>query len=370
MAAFAYWEATQPLVPIMRVLSGIPSAYRVHHLLVLALGLAASSTTLAATPSIVAAMGEDGGSVQVLDAAGGALVFEPYGPSFTGGVFVAAGDVNGDGVPDMITGSGPGIVAAVRIFDGGTLLPIGTTLEPFGSGFLGGVHVAAGDVNGDGRTDVITGSGPGSGATVRVYDGRTLAPLRSFTAFDGFSGGVRVASGDVNGDGREDIIVAAGTQTGGGPHVKVFDGASGAVLRQFDAFQTFYSGGVYVAAGDVNGDQTADIVVASGEDPMASGGGPHVKVFSGRDLAVLADFRPYASGFSGGVRVAAGDLNGDGLADIITAPGVGGAAQLTRWLAPLASQNGQVPVFNLNYDGGLFVAASAQAPTLFRDSFE
>jgi hypothetical protein len=352
----------------MRVPSGHPSTHVLCN--VFALALAASSTTLAAAPSIVAAMGEDGGSVQVMDAAGSAIVFEPYGQAFSGGVFVAAGDVNGDGVPDIITGSGPGIVATVRVFDGSTVLPVGTALEPFGSGFLGGVHVAAGDVNGDGRADVITGSGPGSGATVRIYDGRTLAPLRSFTAFDGFAGGVRVASGDVNGDGREDIIVAAASTTSGGPHVKVFDGASGVVLRQFDAFQTTYGGGVYVAAGDVNGDQTADFVVASGEDPKASGGGPHVKVFSGRDLALLADFRPYASGFRGGVRVAAGDVNGDGLADIITAPGVGGAAQLTRWLAPQATQNGQVPVFNVNYNGGVFVAASAQPPTLFRDSFE
>lgn len=305
--------------------------------------LTATSVEAQSQPQLVAAMDSDGGVVHVIDPAGGGVMFEPYGVAFTGGVRVAVGDVTGDGVDDIITGSGPGVVASVRIFNGLGLDPGGSvTAYP---GYLGGVVVAVGDVNGDGVADLVTGPGPESDPVVKVFDSRTGGEVRSFFAYEAsFRGGVRVATGDVNGDGHADIITAPGS--GGGPHVKVFDGRTGAELRSFAPFSTNFSGGVFVAAGDYNLDGIDDLVVGSGDDPVAgAGGGPHVKVFSGTDLAVLADFRPYASGFTGGVRVATGDLNGDGLADIITAPGPGGPPLLTRWLAPQASNGDDLLVF-------------------------
>src|SRR5262249_44054149 len=159
----------------------------------------------------------------------------------------------------------------VNLATGGTELQF----DAFAPGFLGGVRVARGDVNGDGVPDIIVGAGPSGGPQVEVFDGKTGALLMSFMAFDpAFRGGVYVAAADVNGDGSADIIVGAGA--GGGPQVKVFSGKDGSLLMSFMAYDVNFHGGVTVAAGDVNGDGKADVITGAGP-----GGGPHVEVFSG-----------------------------------------------------------------------------------------
>src|SRR5262249_49475903 len=162
-----------------------------------------------------------------------------------------------------------------------------------------------------------TGADAGGGPRVRVFDGRTGAPLtgpvgNGFFAYDSaFLGGVRVATGDFNGDGTPDIVTSPGA--GGGPHVRVFNGQtgtplSGAIGAGFMAFAGSFTGGVYVAVGDVNGDGTPDIIAGAG-----AGAGPGVRAFDGKNSAnVLQDFLAYAANFSGGVRVAAADVDGDG----------------------------------------------------------
>jgi hypothetical protein len=84
---------------------------------------------------------------------------------------------------------------------------------------------------------------------VKVFDLAVLTPtppeVQSFFALDAaFSGGVTVRAGDADGDGRADLTVGAGP--GGGPHVKVLRGADLALLQSFFAFDPTFTGGVFV----------------------------------------------------------------------------------------------------------------------------
>jgi hypothetical protein len=217
----------------------------------------------------------------------------------------------------IATGAGPGGGPHVRAFDSRTRAQV-LSFFAYGADFRGGVHVATGDVTGDGVEDVVTGPGEGGGPLVRVFDGVTGRLVREFLAYAAdFRGGVWVAAGDVNGDGRADIITGAGR--GGGPHVKVFDGATGALLNERMAYDPVLRGGVTVAAGDVNGDGLADVITGAGV-----GGGPHVKVYNSSTATLLGEFFAFDPAQRFGITVGAGDVNGDGGADVIVGNGAGG----------------------------------------------
>lgn len=137
---------------------------------------------------------------------------------------------------------------------------------------------------------------------------------------------VRLATGDVNDDGIEDIFAVPGPGIAGA--ISIFSGADGQLLRVFSAFSFPYTRGLSVAAGDVNGDGVADVWV--GTDP---GAGPVVRVFDGATTNLLKSFTPVNATQASGVRVAAGDVNGDGVVDIITTPGLGNSTNRIRVMA-------------------------------------
>ena len=332
----------------------------------------------------------DGGAplVKVFRPGTGELVrsFYAYEETFTGGVRVAVGDLNRDGIDDIITVPGPGGSARVKVFDGRTNKVIFDQIR-FDQNFRGGAYVAVGDINGDKLKEIIVGAGEGGGPVVAVLN-PGLDPVFSIGNSIGFEffaydhklvSGVRVASGDVEGRGFDNIITSPGV--GGGPHVRIFDGED--LTRQifaggfkgesfiFESKFSFFAAsaddrsGVYVAAGDLDGNGKAEIITST-----ASEGPSILRVFSPnggllRSLNIPVDPVPpsgqalFGTGLfqntlpqtgillnpalppgslvsgdpgngvilpgvaRGGITVATIDWNGDGIDDIVTGAGPG-----------------------------------------------
>jgi len=225
------------------------------------------------------------------------------------------------------------LVAAVAPADAQTLLRTLDTPNPQ-EGVYFGHSVAVGDVNGDGKADIAVGAPweavGGNDYVGRAYvfsgaDGSLLRTLDTPNPQEEDRFGYSLAVGDVNGDGRADIAVGApledvDTNADQG-RAYVFSGATGLLLFTLDTPnpQADTSFGNSVAVGDVNGDDNADIAVgAPYEDVGGNGAQGRAYVFSGADGSLLRTLNtpnPQEEDRFGEA-MAAGDVNGDGKADI------------------------------------------------------
>lgn len=272
-----------------------------------------------------------------------------FTPSFTGGVVTALGDVNHDGVIDLIAGAGKGGGPNIKVISGTDFSTVLYNFFAFEPGFTGGVTLSSIDLDGDLYSDIVVGAGPGGGPRIKVFSGRNLTVLRDFFAFEPtFSGGVNIATGLINGDATPDIVVGAGA--GGGPRLKVFDGSNMAVILDFFVYDPVFRGGVHVAAGNIDGLANQEIVVGAG-----NGGGPNVRVYDSTGN-LLQDFFAYNPLFTGGVRVATGLTSSTATsADIITGPGIGATPNVRSY-----NSQGQLAqlnffAFSQAFSGGIFV---------------
>lgn len=264
------------------------------------------------------------GSPNLVEVRRGAVstILAPFSSTYRGGIVATSGDVNRDGTSDIIVAARQGASGRVLVYNGKTDQVI-RVLNAF-PGFNGQINVASGDVNGDGRSDIIVAVGGNGPSHIKVFDISTPAPIQSFIAFAGYNGGVSVASADVNGDRKDDIIV--GTLGGTPPQVKVF--SQGAVIRTFFGFEIPPLAPIVVTAGDLDGDGKAEVIIGSGQGIV-----PSVSVFSGaRPGQAIGSFFAFPPSYRGGLTLTLQDYNNDGKLDILAGTASG--------------RNPQVRVFN------------------------
>jgi hypothetical protein len=307
--------------------------------------------------------------------------FFPYSLAFTGGVRVAVRAFGFQTTPEpppanesdslLVTGAGPGGGPHVQVFDvrKGTFGIVNQVASFFAyhPSFTGGVSVAVGDFDDDNDTHhVVTGPGAGGGPHVRIFTVRadgSVVPFAELLAYDAsFAGGVWVGAGDLDGDGQDELITGPGP--GGGPHVRAFKVSPTGVVTPFVDFFAYapgFAGGVFVAAGNLDGDALTDELVTG----AGSGGGPHVRVWDVSPTGVATEkvgFLAYAPGFLGGVRVAVGTWNSSQIEQIVTGAGPGGGPHVRSFLMGPASTVMAGPVnffpFPAAFTGGVFVGAN------------
>lgn len=249
------------------------------------------------------------------------------GPKYTTGYNIALGDVNADGLDEIITGLGadPKYTAKVSVADQSGNNLTGSTFEAFLSKY--GARVAAGNFSGDGKAAIIVGIGPDikNNAQLRIFAYENGMIVDTGVNIIPFSTkyGVTAAAGDLDGDGVDELIVAPGPDPNADALVRVFkvdvSGGLGAWTVYdtgiaFTAFAGKY--GANLAVADLNGDGKAEIIVTSGS---------HENVTVNRIAAFNANGQPFGldiiDNSSGGLEVAAGDIDQDGNAEIVVALG-------------------------------------------------
>jgi hypothetical protein len=212
------------------------------------------------------------------------------------------------------------------------------------------INITAGDVDSDGKDEIITVASTGGLSNVKILNANGQL-LNQFFAYDKkFLGGVNIAAGDVNGDGKDEIIVAP--VTNGGPHIKIFN-INGGLISQFFAYDKNFRGGVNLAAGDIDGDGKDEIVTGPGV-----GGGPHVRVFRS-DGSVLMQFFAYDQKFRDGINIAVGDIDNIGIrnnnAEIIVSPSENNNSNI-KIFNNHAKLLYQFSAFHKKFKGGVYIA--------------
>ena len=271
--------------------------------------------------------GADAGRAYIYSGQTGAVIH-----TFTGGADLDnlgwsvsdAGDINSDNFADVIVGARTaGGVGEAYIFSGQDGSVLHTFVGAAADDNLGWAVSGAGDVNGDGRPDVIIGapatSGGGAPGQVYVFSGLDFSQLHHWVgeAGDDAFGKAVSGAGDVNNDGFDDVIIGAELNDAGGVdagRAYVYSGINGSLLHTFtglagDAFGFSVSG-----VGDVNTDGFGDVIVGA----TLAGGTGAAYVFSGQDGALIHTLNGEAADDQFGRSVSGvGDLNNDGFDDLI-----------------------------------------------------
>lgn len=252
----------------------------------------------------------------IFSASGNRLASFPLVPA---GSSLAVGDINADGQSEIVVGTQPGVRTAITIYalDGTEL----KTFPVFSAKSTAGVNVAVGDIFGNGYQNIVVALRRGTGPQVLTYawDGRKLGP--GFYAYArNFRGGVNLATGDVDGNGSDEIITAPGP--GGGAHVNAFR-PDGVIVAKVFPYDRSFRSGLAITAFDYNQDGRDDIVTAPQTGRRAI-----VTIFDALERRLITSF-PVLGSFSGGVSLAANRLGPT--PKLLVGAGAGGAPQVVQY---------------------------------------
>jgi len=275
-----------------------------------------------------------GGSPMVFEVTkDGALLtsFLAYPEEFLGGVRIAVADTDGDKNAEIVTGAGPGGGPQVRVFD-----PDGKVLSQFFAfeeNNRSGIFVTTGDINGDGLQEIIVSQDAGGTGQIRYFtrDGKLLG---FFSPFERTAEAVHVAAGNLDEDVADELVVSTGGEKEA--IVRVYEG-TGKYVRTLDQPTGLQTGERFVSVGDVDQDGTNDIVVSFGRGSVSH-------VFVHNAFGVLQQsFIAYPLDFLGGVQTVVGDVDQNGESEI--------------YVIPVSQGGPHVRVFNKSSDviGGFFV---------------
>ncbi|TAN58643.1 hypothetical protein EPN15_00440 [Patescibacteria group bacterium] len=292
-------------------------------------------------------------SVKIIDDGGQKIrQFKSLDTDELDGASIATGDLGGDGVEEIVVGANPGGEPSIQLFrQDGSLI---RSFSAYGKNFRGGVNVAVGDVNGDGIDEIVTAPSTGGTPQIRIFDGfgKVIFTLGFLAYSENFRGGVNVAAGDVNGDGIDEIITAP--VKSGGPQVRIFN-RYGEETGFFWAYENDFKGGVSIYSAEVDGVSGDEIITGRQSD-----GNSEIKIFTrGRDL--IKKFHAYSKNFKGGVNVSAADLDGNGISEIVTAPASGGGPQV-RIFSSSGNLVYSNFIYNKNFRGEVNLSAIDTVP--------
>lgn len=251
----------------------------------------------------------NGAFIRIFDKNGNSLRngFFTYNKQYKGGTIVALKDINKDGQTEIIVADSSKII----IYDSHN--NILNSFYPYGQNYNKGLNFALTDFDNDGYYEIVTGTMKGYAPLVKIFNYQGQAQGSGFYAYaKSYLGGVNVAVGDLTGNGHKEIVTGTGFL--GGPQIRIFDKNGKVLSGGFFAYAKNFRGGVNVACGDIDGNGLDEIVTGAGY-----GGSSQVRIFNSKFQPINPGFWAFDKNSITGVRVILNDLNSDGIKEILAA---------------------------------------------------